>query len=69
MLKNAGESIVIATGEGKRDAFEKIGEGEMLPVVLIEPDVWFVGEDAVGIWSMQKIMIVKGGLQSVFFIS
>jgi 6-phosphogluconolactonase/glucosamine-6-phosphate isomerase/deaminase len=49
MLKNAGESIVIATGEGKRDALKKIGEGEMLPVVLIEPDVWFVDQAAVGI--------------------
>ncbi len=49
MLKNAAESIVIATGEGKRDALKKIGEGEMLPVVLIQPDVWFVDQGAVGI--------------------
>lgn len=47
MLKNAAESIIIATGEGKRDALKKMREGVMFPVGLIEPDVWFVDEDAV----------------------
>lgn len=47
MLKNAGVSIVIATGEGKLYALKKIREGEMLPVGLIMPDVWFVDEEAV----------------------
>jgi 6-phosphogluconolactonase len=47
MLKNAGESIVIATGKGKREALKKLSEGEILPVGLIEPDAWFVDEDAV----------------------
>ena len=46
-LKGASECIVIATGEGKREALLKIKEGDVLPVGLVEPDVWFVDEDAV----------------------
>ena len=45
-LKNAGECIVIATGEGKRGALEKIKEGASLPVALVEPGVWFVDKSA-----------------------
>ena len=46
MLKGAGECIVIATGEGKREALAKIKEGGSLPVGLIGADVWFVDEAA-----------------------
>ena len=46
MLRNASECIVIATGESKREALQKIKEGEVLPVSLVEPDVWFLDEDA-----------------------
>ncbi|MBT8133582.1 MAG: 6-phosphogluconolactonase [Gammaproteobacteria bacterium] len=46
-LKNSAECIVVATGEGKRDALQKLRQGETLPVGLVEPDVWFVDEDAV----------------------
>jgi hypothetical protein len=42
-----GECIIIATGSGKREALLKVKEGEVLPVGLVEPDVWFVDEDAV----------------------
>jgi len=41
-LKNAGECIVIATGDNKREALIKLKEGEALPVGMVEPDVWFV---------------------------
>ena len=47
LLKHSAECIVIATGKGKRDALQKLSRGEALPVALIEPDVWFVDEDAV----------------------
>ncbi len=46
-LRNAGESIVIATGGSKREALKKLKEGIALPVGLIEADVWFVDEAAV----------------------
>jgi 6-phosphogluconolactonase len=46
-LKNAGEVIVIATGGNKREALKKLTEGEVLPVSLVEPGVWFVDEEAV----------------------
>jgi 6-phosphogluconolactonase len=46
-LKDAGECIVITTGSGKREALLKVKEGEVLPVGLVEPDVWFADEDAV----------------------
>jgi 6-phosphogluconolactonase len=47
-LKNAGECIIIATGKNKRDALIKLKQGEILPVGMVEPDVWFVDEDAAG---------------------
>ena len=47
MLKYAGECIVIATGSGKKDALEKLQAGEVLPVGMVEPDVWFVDVKAV----------------------
>ena len=46
MLKGAGECIVIATGEGKREAIKMIKEGAVLPVGMVEADVWFVDESA-----------------------
>ena len=46
MLKNAGECIVFATGENKKEALQKIRQGEKLPVAMIEPDLWFVDEQA-----------------------
>jgi len=47
MLKYAGECIIIATGSGKKDALDKLRDGEVLPVGMVEPDVWFVDHDAV----------------------
>jgi len=46
-LKNSGECVVIATGAGKRDVLQRLGEGEVFPVGSIDPDVWFVDEEAV----------------------
>ncbi len=46
-LKQAAERIVIATGDNKRQAFVKVKDGEQLPVVMIEPDRWFVDQQAV----------------------
>ena len=48
MLKYAGVCIVIATGSGKKDALEKLKAGELLPVGMVEPEVWFVDVKAVG---------------------
>ena len=45
-LRNAGECIVIATGEGKREALSKLKQGEIFPVGMVKPDVWFVDEAA-----------------------
>jgi len=45
-LKNAGERIVIATGDNKREALLKLKEGELLPVGMVAPDVWFVDKKA-----------------------
>ena len=47
MLKYAGECIVIATGSSKRDALGKLRAGAVLPVAMVEPDVWFVDGAAV----------------------
>ncbi|MCW8935100.1 MAG: 6-phosphogluconolactonase [Gammaproteobacteria bacterium] len=49
ILGNAGECIVIATGENKKEALEKIKKGIQLPVSRVEPDVWFVDEAAFNI--------------------
>lgn len=46
-LKGAGECIIIATGDNKREALTKLKDGVVLPVGLIKPDVWFVDEKAV----------------------
>lgn len=45
-LKNAGESVVIATGSGKREVLIKLKDGEVLPVGMVEPDIWFADEAA-----------------------
>ena len=47
VLRNAGECIVIATGNNKREALTKLREGVVLPVSLVEPDVWFADEAAI----------------------
>lgn len=47
MLKHAGECIVIATGSSKKNAFEKLNAGEVLPVAMVEPNAWFVDYAAV----------------------
>ena len=47
MLKYAAECIVIATGSSKRDALGKLRAGAVLPVAMVEPDVWFVDDAAV----------------------
>lgn len=46
ILKNAAECIVIATGDNKAEALASVHEGAPLPVGRIEPDVWFIDEDA-----------------------
>ncbi|MDP5064167.1 MAG: 6-phosphogluconolactonase [Haliea sp.] len=48
MLRHAGERIVIATGEGKREALAKAYAGEALPVTQVGADIWFVDEAAMG---------------------
>lgn len=45
-LKAAAECIVIATGENKSEALANVEKGVMLPVSLIEPDIWFIDEAA-----------------------
>jgi 6-phosphogluconolactonase len=47
VLRTAGERVVIATGKEKYKIMQKIKEGSILPVALVEPDVWFVDKDAV----------------------
>lgn len=46
MLRKAGECIVIATGDNKREALTELKEGKTLPVALLQPDVWFLDEAA-----------------------
>jgi len=46
LLKKATICIVITTGEGKYEALEKIKQGALLPIAMVEPDVWFVDEAA-----------------------
>jgi 6-phosphogluconolactonase len=41
-LKNAADRIVIATGENKSEALVNVSHGKLLPVSLIEPDIWFI---------------------------
>jgi len=47
VLNEASERIVIATGSNKSEAFKKLNDGERLPVAMINPDKWFVDEQAV----------------------
>ena len=48
-LRNAGECIVIATGENKHEALKKLKEGAVMPVGQIEADIWFIDEAAANI--------------------
>ena len=45
-LRKAGERIIIATGDNKREALTKLKAGKDLPVAMVEPDVWFLDEAA-----------------------
>jgi len=45
-LKNAGECIVITTGENKSEALAKLKQGVVLPVGMVGVDIWFVDEAA-----------------------
>lgn len=45
-LRNSGECIVIATGENKREALMKLRQGEVFPIGMVKPDIWFVDEVA-----------------------
>ena len=46
-LKDAGVRIIIATGEGKREVLTKLKQGEVFPVGMVAPDLWFVDLAAV----------------------
>ncbi len=46
MLRNAAECIVIATGKNKREALTKLKEGAVLPVGLVEANIWLIDEAA-----------------------
>jgi len=46
LLRSADECIVIATGDNKREALAEVRTGALLPISLIEPDIWFVDEAA-----------------------
>ena len=45
-LKNAAISIVITTGESKRQALKKISQGEELPIAMVGVDLWFIDQAA-----------------------
>ena len=47
-LRAAGRCIVLATGAGKRDALQRIRQGEALPVSMAQPDRWLVDRLAAG---------------------
>ncbi|MCG6937349.1 MAG: 6-phosphogluconolactonase [Gammaproteobacteria bacterium] len=48
-LRSAAECIVIATGANKAEALASVLNGALLPVGIIEPDVWFIDEAAASI--------------------
>ncbi len=48
VLNQAGKCIVMAAGEGKRDALQLIQHGESLPVAQLEACEWYVDEVASG---------------------
>jgi 6-phosphogluconolactonase len=41
-LRTAGRRIVLATGAGKRDALQRVNDGENLPILMAQPDRWLV---------------------------
>lgn len=45
-LRNAGERIVLVTGDNKREAIAKVRAGIALPVNMVNPDIWFIDEAA-----------------------
>jgi 6-phosphogluconolactonase len=45
-LKNTAECLVITTGNNKSEALKAVKDGVPLPVSLVEPDLWFVDEEA-----------------------
>ena len=45
-LKKADVCLVIATGKNKSEALKAVKDGVPLPVSLVEPDLWFVDEEA-----------------------
>jgi len=45
-LKNAAVCVVIATGENKSAALKAVNDGMLLPVSMVEPDIWFIDEAA-----------------------
>lgn len=47
-LQSAGERIVLVTGQDKRDALQRIGAGERLPITMAGPLLWFIDAGAAG---------------------
>lgn len=45
-LNNAGECIVLATGDNKREALAQVRKGVSLPVSMVVPKLWFIDEAA-----------------------
>jgi len=46
-IRQAGERIILAAGEGKHEALSRITAGEMLPAAIIGEAIWFVDEAAI----------------------
>ena len=46
-IREAGERVVIAAGEGKREALARIIAGEKLPAATVGSAIWFVDEAAI----------------------
>ncbi|MDH3526419.1 MAG: 6-phosphogluconolactonase [Gammaproteobacteria bacterium] len=46
-LQAAGERVGLVAGAGKREALQRLRDGEQLPIARVGPVVWFIDEDAV----------------------
>ncbi|NWF36373.1 6-phosphogluconolactonase [Mariprofundus sp. KV] len=46
-IRDAGERVVIAAGEDKREALARILAGEKLPAAMVGSAIWFVDEAAI----------------------